>query len=96
MAKINVEKRREWADVLDRLEASGLTVASFCQKEGIDQQNIYVWRKKLGRMPPNGPKPAKTRTIEMTFPCGITLVIKEGCDPGVLQRVLSALNGEDR
>jgi len=40
-------KRREWEDRLARRESSGLTVAEFCEWEGVSVAAFYQWRKKL-------------------------------------------------
>ena len=44
---IDLGKRREWADRLARRESSGLTVAEFCEWEGVSMAAFYQWRKKL-------------------------------------------------
>jgi len=36
-----------WQPALDRLAASGLTVAAFCEREGLSASSIYHWRRKL-------------------------------------------------
>ena len=36
-----------WRDRLRRFENSDLTVAAFCDWEGVSQAAFYVWRKKL-------------------------------------------------
>ena len=36
-----------WRDRLRRFECSDLTVAAFCDWEGVSQAAFYVWRKKL-------------------------------------------------
>ena len=36
-----------WQPVLDRLAASGLTVAAFSEREDLPASSIYHWRRKL-------------------------------------------------
>ena len=36
-----------WRDRLRRFQSSDLTVAAFCDWEGVSQSAFYVWRKKL-------------------------------------------------
>ena len=36
-----------WRDRLLRFQSSDLTVAAFCDWEGVSQAAFYVWRKKL-------------------------------------------------
>lgn len=84
------EKRAYYEELCDRLAASGLTLEAFCKKEGVGVNTLNYWRRKFGRM---NSKFRQPRLIEMPFPCGITLVIREGCDPEALRRVLAALEG---
>jgi transposase-like protein len=36
-----------WRDRLQRPQSSDLTIATFCDWEGVSQAAFYVWRKKL-------------------------------------------------
>jgi len=47
VAKRSAEKRDFWRAVLELHEASGLTVAVFCEQEGLKVPTFYVWRRKL-------------------------------------------------
>lgn len=40
-------KRREWSGRLRRFSSSGMTVADFCDAEGVSVCSFYVWRRKL-------------------------------------------------
>lgn len=40
-------KRGEWAERIRRRQASGLTVAEFCEWEGVSVASFYNWQKKL-------------------------------------------------
>ena len=50
-------KRREWEDRLARRESSGLTVAEFCEWEGVSVAAFYQWRKKLSGEIASCPRP---------------------------------------
>ena len=39
----------EWQALLSAHEQSVLTQAAFCEREGISQQSLLNWRKRLGR-----------------------------------------------
>jgi hypothetical protein len=41
-------KRNDWIQRLRRRETSGLTVATFCEWEGVSVAAFYSWQKKLG------------------------------------------------
>ena len=41
--QIDWEKRREWEDRLARRVSSGLTLAEFCEWEGVSVAAFYQW-----------------------------------------------------
>ena len=41
-------KHCEWAERIRRRRESGLTVAEFCEWEGVSAASFYNWQKKLG------------------------------------------------
>jgi transposase-like protein len=49
MEKIGRPRRSEgaWREIVERHEQSGLTVAAFCQREGIKSASLYGWRSRL-------------------------------------------------
>jgi transposase-like protein len=69
MEKFSRQRRSEsaWRELVDRQEQSGLTVAQFCQREGIKSASLYGWRSRFrgGRqdmaVPEVAPRNAKTR-----------------------------------
>jgi len=42
-------KRRLWQQRLRRFQQGHLTVAAFCQAEGVSAPSFYQWRRVLGR-----------------------------------------------
>jgi hypothetical protein len=47
--EIGRQRRSEsaWREVVDGQEQSGLTVAQFCEREGIKSASLYGWRSRL-------------------------------------------------
>ena len=45
--RASLGKRREWAERMDRFQASRQTVAAFCETESISMASFYQWRRKL-------------------------------------------------
>ena len=41
------EKRRQWAERLERYARSGKTVAQFCADECVSQASFYLWKRRL-------------------------------------------------
>ena len=41
------KKLEEWRGRLERFEASGLSVAAFCELEKVSTASFYQWKKKL-------------------------------------------------
>lgn len=44
----DVLKRRAWEARFGRFRTSGLTVARFCEQEGISPHTFYYWAKRVG------------------------------------------------
>jgi transposase-like protein len=69
MEKTGRQRRSEsaWRELVDRQEQSGLTVAQFCEREGIKSASLYCWRSRLREGPKDtavaevAPKKAKRR-----------------------------------
>lgn len=40
-------KRREWQERLQRFASSNVTIAGFCDREGVSVPSFYQWRRKL-------------------------------------------------
>lgn len=45
--KLDQKLRATWRKRLERQRQSGLTVAEFCQREGVSTANLYVWKRRL-------------------------------------------------
>jgi len=57
--KVNQVLRDEWRKRIQRQQQSGLTVAEFCQREGVSAATYYGWKRKLrGRRSPRTKKAA--------------------------------------
>ena len=46
--RLDVQKRRQWKQRLERHRASGLTVGRFCADERVSVNTFYYWAKRLG------------------------------------------------
>lgn len=57
--QIDWGKRREWEQRLARRESSGLTVAEFCEWEGVSVAAFYQWRKKFSGETSSCPTPTQ-------------------------------------
>lgn len=59
MEKIGRQRRSEsaWRELVERQEQSGLTVAQFCQREGIKSASLYGWRSRLREGPKDSAVP---------------------------------------
>jgi hypothetical protein len=44
----DVQKRRAWELRFDRFQASGLTVARFCEQERVSAHTFYYWARRVG------------------------------------------------
>ena len=85
--------------VLAAHAASGLSVAAFAAREGLDPQRMYSWRRRLGR-PRDATSAtafieirpsAKREVVEVVLHCGRVVRVTESIDPSVLRRLVDAL-----
>lgn len=58
-------KRELWRQRMRRYERSGLTVAKFCDQEGVSAPSFYQWRQRLaGRTRRQQQSPARERQLD--------------------------------
>jgi len=59
MEKIGRQRRSEsaWRELVERQEQSGLSVAQFCEREGIKSASLYGWRSRFREGPKDSPVP---------------------------------------
>lgn len=73
MEKIGRERRSEstWREVVERQGQSGLSVKSFCEREGIKAVSLYGWRSRLQRESQDKSAPARVpRKARLEKPAG--------------------------
>ena len=96
--------RAEWIERVRRCERSGLDLAKFARREGINPKQLYWWRWRLRssvestspakpeflpvRVVASTPQPAAT-PIEIALPNGRIVRVRPGFDPATLERVLA-------
>jgi transposase-like protein len=49
---VGSDKAAVWGERLRRYERAGLTVAEFCQREGVSVPSFYQWRRRLAEASP--------------------------------------------
>jgi len=91
--------------MLDALVASGLSVRAFAQREGLDGERLYRWRRRFaaeqvaaGTTPPTTPALIEIRAplrraelVEVVLPSGVTLRVTETIQAPALARLVAAL-----
>jgi hypothetical protein len=98
---------RRWTEdvaraVLAAQDASGLSVAAFAAREGLDPQRVYFWRRRLGRVVEATSAPAfieirpsaEREVVEVLLRCGRVVRVTESIDPSVLRRLVDVLEGD--
>jgi len=100
---LNNDRRQFWQMVMETRKGSGLSVTTFCKKEGISEAAYYYWRKKLVGTDPKSNRKTPPAFIEVALPqsnatvlelvlsSGNTLRINPGADYKTLSQVLSIL-----
>jgi transposase-like protein len=95
------ERENHWRRIIDRQEASGLSVLAFCRQEELCVHSLYNWRRRFARRPrvkfamvevrPET-RPANAEAgLELVLPGGESLQIFAGVDPTTLRTVLAVL-----
>lgn len=89
--------------VLAAQDASGLSVAAFAAREGVDPQRLYFWRRRVAMASvETGRAPAfvelrglaQRERIEIVLRSGRTLRVAESIDAACLQRLVDVLERE--
>jgi hypothetical protein len=85
-----------------RFPHSGLTVAAFCDREGVSVASFYAWRRRLQDDPPNAadePRlvpvrlvtPPAGAPVELLLPSGVVLRLSSDADLLWLRQLLPLL-----
>jgi transposase-like protein len=85
--------------VLAAQDASGLSVAAFAAREGFDPQRLYFWRRRFGSSAEGRQTPTfievraatARECVEVVLRSGCVIRVTESIDPGVLRRLIDAL-----
>jgi transposase-like protein len=98
------QTRRRWTNVdavaaLSALHDSGLSVAAFAAREGLEAQRLYRWRRQLGAtdrrtQPPPAfveIQPRQAEPVEVLLRSGRVLRVSESIGPATLERLVAAL-----
>jgi transposase-like protein len=92
--------------VLSRLASSGLNVHAFARREGIDEQRLYRWRRKLSMLVPasvaaRAPRlapfievPRAASTVEVVLLSGVVLRVAENISGNALRRLVDVLSAD--
>ena len=92
---------RLWQQRLQRFTQAELSVADFCDREGISTASFYAWKRRLAQLPSPAERdgtdfvpvrlvPASP-ALELLLPCGSVLRIGPDCDAALLRQILTLL-----
>jgi transposase-like protein len=86
---------------LAALERSGLSVACFADREGVDAQRLYKWRRRLGPVtdfvevtPSASLALGAPRGFEVMLGSGRVVRVPESFDAEALRRLIAVLEAE--
>jgi transposase len=93
--------RTLWQQRLDRFERSGLSVSTFCDREGVSIRSFYAWRRRLRSISPadaDGPRffpvtVLAAAPVEVVLPSGAVLRLTAGCDIAFVRVLVDSLGG---
>jgi hypothetical protein len=93
--------RRLWEQRLEHFRRSGLTVADFCDREGISVASFYAWKRRLVTDPAPAAAPRfvlvhvvaspPSAPVELLLPSGLVLRLAPGVDLAWLRQLLGLL-----
>jgi len=84
-------KRRAWSERLRRFERCELTVAAFCEAEGVSTPSFYQWRRRLGARG-RQTRPGETGMTRQAF---VPLQIAAPAPAPALERLNAACGREE-
>jgi len=74
---------KQWAEIQERFETSGLDMREFCRGEGVAPSSFQRWRRRLGSVaaaefvelvPTSSPSvPSASWSLEVSLPNGVSL-----------------------
>ncbi len=85
---------------LEKHSSSGLSVAEFAAREGLDAKRLYRWRERLGAAGSASVassttfvevKAARQARVEVVLPTGHVLFVPESFDAGALAQLIDVL-----
>jgi len=94
--------QKKWTSVdaglaLDVLAESGLSVPAFAEREGIDPQRVYFWKRRLGKTSRRTTAkfvevtPRSAAAVEVVLRNGRILRVPASIDPAALRDLVAAL-----
>jgi hypothetical protein len=95
---------QKWRELVGRQRSSGLSVASFCARNGLAESSLYAWRRRVAAARvfveaevadgPAGPRPAGVGMVEVRVRGGRRLRVRcDSFDRDLLLAVVAALEG---
>ena len=91
-----------WQQRLEHFRRSGLTVADFCDREGLSVASFYAWKRRLATDSAPGPAPRfvpvrvvtppVSAPVELLLPSGLVLRLAPGVDLAWLRQLLGLLD----
>jgi hypothetical protein len=92
--------QRQWRERLGRYRRSGLTVADFCDLEGVSTASWYVWRRRLAGTRESASRQATplfvplavrgTTGVRIVLPGGSVVELPSGSDERLLKTCIRA------
>jgi transposase-like protein len=95
--------RRKWREVIERRQASGLSVTAFCRHNGVAASSFFAWKRKLAASPAGtvpgfveatiSPIRCSAGSIQVRLRGGRRLLVGRGFDRHLLAEVVAFFEG---
>ncbi len=105
---MGAKRESVWAErgiIVERWEASGISMAEFCRREGIAYTQFMSWRRRLSSpgesvrgfaelvLAPGGGLPAEAVLLEIVLPGGVVVRVFPRADLALLRAAVEAVRG---
>ncbi len=93
----------QWTEIINRHKASGKTIKTYCQEEGLCSQSFYSWRKRLSTVKKVAPKKFVQLSrpndffgyaIKISTPQGLQIEVSPHANAGCIKDIIHSLREE--
>src|SRR5687767_3547021 len=86
MSKAESPARQKWREIIERQQASGLSIAAFCRDDGVPASSFFAWKRRLAASPPGVSAAVPTNApAAVPAPATVTAAAPASSFPGFVE-----------